>query len=152
MRPQKFDSGFYAIPLTHPLHSQISEELATSGEFYFKSGREVMDAFGLALERSESIQAINAFLSFTKSLAALECRMKNVGFRWLDQAQGHMALTYTIESTKHQNDSMWINEGFPLQVPTKALVNHFARFWLDTEDNRRKDDFLASLNAVASGQ
>lgn len=152
MRPKKLDSGIYAISLSHPLNNQVAEELASTGEFYFRNGKEVMDAFGLAYEKSESIEAIDAFLSFTKTLQALECRMKNLGFRWLEQSEGKMALTYTLESTRYQNQAMWVNEGFELLFPTKALVNHFARFWIDTEPNRKTDDFLHNLQMVSDGK
>lgn len=152
MRPKKMESGFYALSLTHPLNIQVAEELASHGEFFFKSGKEVMDAFGLAFEKAESIQAIDAFLSFVKQLQHMDCHIKNLGFRWLDESTGKMALTYTIESTKFDNDSMWINEGFELHFPTKALVNHFARYWIDTEPNRQTEDFLTSLRMVADGR
>lgn len=128
-RPSKLDqSGIYASPNT-ALGQEIARALVEQGEFYFSSNNQILDAFGQAFEREDSQQAIDNILTFTKKLKKLGCQMRSFGYRVIDDSQGKYALTYTIESHRHENDPLWVNEVFTLDIPLLMLINQFAGQW-----------------------
>ena len=55
--------------------------------------------------------------------------MMNFGFRVVDDQEQKIAVTYTIQSFKHNNDPLWVNECLLEVVPYLALANMFADFW-----------------------
>ncbi|MDD2742026.1 MAG: hypothetical protein PHV02_07125 [Rhodocyclaceae bacterium] len=128
-RPTKLDEpGMYAIPNT-VLGQEIARRLIETGEFFFSSSDQILDAFGQALEPDDSRLAIDNILSFTKQLKSMGCHMRDFGYRAVDDERGQYALTYTIESFRYENDPLWVNEIFVLDCPLLLLVNQFASQW-----------------------
>lgn len=128
-RPSKLqESGFYASPNT-VLGQNIARCITEHGEFYFSSSQQILDAFGQAFERADTQEAIDNILTFTKQLNDLGCHMREFGYRAIDDRQGKYALTYTIESHRHENDPLWVNEVFTLDTPLIMLINQFASQW-----------------------
>jgi hypothetical protein len=147
-RPSKLDqSGIYASPNT-ALGQEIARALVEQGEFYFSSSDQILDAFGQAFEREDTQRAINSILTFTKQLKDLGCHMRELGYRVIDDSQGKYALTYTIESHQHENDPLWINEVFTLDIPLLMLINQFASHWNACYEKVPKQD----IKAVANGE
>ncbi|MDP1530922.1 MAG: hypothetical protein Q8M05_16215 [Rhodoferax sp.] len=128
-RPSKLEgSGIYASPNT-ALGQKIARALVEQGEFYFSSSDQILDAFGQAFERDDTQKAIDSILTFTKQLKEMGCHMREFGYRTIDDDQGTYALTYTIESHQHDNDPLWVNEVFTLDIPLLLLINQFASHW-----------------------
>ena len=125
-RPKEV-GGMTAIQVLS-MHKAIANDLTQSGEHFFKA-RELMDCYGLAYTAQESRQAISDILSFNKWLATLDCQMQNVGYRELDRANFKFAFTYSVQSRKHDNAPLMVNEVFTLQVPLLALATETAGIW-----------------------
>lgn len=130
----------------HPLNKEIAQSLVDTGEFFFKGSQPVLDCFGLAFEREHSIQAIDKMISFTKQLKSLRCELKFFGFRMIDLDEQKIALTYTIESTRHDNEPLWVNEVFKLETPLLSLANDLASLWINAYKSRPEIDILKVAN------
>ena len=145
-RPTKLEqSGIYASPNTQ-LGQEIARSLVENGEFYFSSGDQLLDAFGQAFERADTQQAIDNILTFTKQLKELGCHMREFGYRVIDDSQGRYALTYTIESHRYENDPLWVNEVFTLEIPLIMLINQFARHWNDCYEKIPMNEIVSIAN------
>lgn len=145
-RPSKLEeSGFYASPNT-ALGQEIARALVEQGEFYFSSSQQILDAFGQAFERADTQQAIDNILTFTKQLNDLGCHMREFGYRVIDDSQGKYALTYTIESHRHENDPLWVNEVFTLDTPLIMLINQFASQWSACYEKAPMQDIINIAN------
>ena len=105
------------------------------GEFFFTS-KQLMDCFGLAYTVEETRQAIDYMLSFNKWLKNLGCELRQVGFRELDRASLRLAFTYTVQSNRHMNDPLLVNEVCTLQVPLLALANELPSMWVQVYQKR----------------
>jgi len=148
-RPEKLNSdggmGFYSVQV-HPLNKEIATALQENGEFFLKSSQQIMDAFGLAYEKKDSIKAIDNIITFTKQLKKLKCHMRAFGFRVIDLEQQKLAITYTIESFRFKNQPLWVNEIFIPRVPLLALVNDFADLWNNAYSSRPQIEIIKISN------
>jgi hypothetical protein len=144
-RPREI-GGMTAIEVLS-MHKAIADNLTQAGEHFFKA-RELMDCFGLAYTAEETTQAISDILSFNKWLNSLDCQMQDIGFRELDRANLKFAFTYSVQSRKHDNAPLMVNEMFTLQVPLLALATETARIWSMAYKKVPRDD----IRMVAEGK
>lgn len=141
-RPENL-GGMYRIEPTK-LGQKIAQSLEEQGEVFLTSS-ELLEALGLAYTGQQSHMAIDRLLSFVKELQAHQGIAKNIGFIELDRAKLLYAFTYTVESVKHDNQTLWIKEAFTLQVPLLALVHELAELWISAYDRRPQDDIRAVM-------
>ena len=144
MRPVKIADSFHQIPLSQ-LGKRVAQELTDHGEIYFTS-KEILDAFGLAYTPADTQKAIDSMLTFNKQLKGFKCQMKNFGFIEVDRSNLEFALTYTIESTRFENQPLWVQEKFKLSVPLLALVNEMATMWIEAYKKRPQVSILQIAN------
>ena len=139
-RPRDFGS-MTAITVT-PLHRAVADDLTQAGEYFFP-GAKIMDVFGLAYTPEDTRQAIGDLLSMSKWLASLECQLAKFGFREITRSSLRYAFTYTIQSERHSNPPIVVNEVFTLQVPLLALASETASMWVNAFARAPRVDILA---------
>lgn len=148
-RPEKLNEdgagGLYVVPNAQ-LNQKVAKSIAEHGYYYFTDGKEVLDAFGLAFEKNDTKKAIDKFVSFTKQLHKWRCDLARFGFDSFDKDKMKLALTYTIQSKRFDNQPLWIEEKFDLQVPLIMIVNQFASLWSDAYDRRPEIEILKVVN------
>lgn len=138
-RPEKLNqdsySGIYVVPNAQ-LNQKVAKGIIEDGYYYFKSGKEVIEAFGLAFEKNDTQKAIDKFLTFTKQLMKLRCDLARFGFAGFDKESMSLALTYTVQSKRFDNQPLWVEEKFTMQVPLMMIINQFASLWIDAYNRR----------------
>ena len=135
----------YQVPLT-PLAQKLAQGLEKQGEFFFSS-QELLDSFGLAFTTKDTQRAIDCLLTFTTELVPLQCHIRDIGFVEIDRAALVFAMSYTVESKKHDNDPLWVREAFKLERPLLTLVHEFASMWV-TAFHRRP---IKDIQEIARG-
>lgn len=137
--------GFYSVKIT-PLAKEIANGLVEEGHYFFKGSTQVSDAFGAAYERKDTQEALDKMITFSKELKKMRCQLMNVGFLMIDKEQEIVALTYTVQSTRFDNQPLEVKECFKLTMPVLALVNQFAELWVKAYKNRPVIEILKVSN------
>lgn len=134
----------YGLEIT-PLHKELNKVLLEQGEFYFQKNQ-LLDSFGLAYTREDTAKAIDLLITFTKFLKTNRTQLRNMGFVMVDKEQGIVAFTYTVESTRYNNQPIWVKEQFKLEVPLLALLNETAKLWIKAYHARPQAEILKVIN------
>lgn len=133
------------------LNRELAHGLNRDGYYYFKSTR-LLDAFGLSDSPTEKTKAIDLILTFNKHLNSLQCDLLRVGYVRLDhpppgardqeQVGVWHGFTYTVQSRLHENEPLFVTEGFCVDFPLLTLANMTASMWIQAYQNRPQEEIL----------
>lgn len=138
-KPEKLGEDGYVVPNT-ALNQLIAKTVIEKGRFFFKDQNQLFDAFGLALERQDAPKAIANYLEWQRHNTELRLKVKDLGFEMLDMDTLELAFTYTLFSTKHTNEPLWIREQFIADYPLIFLANMTASIFNTAYDKRPKKE------------